>query len=45
MSNFGVAHLKKLAETATIKPAVNQIELHPWLQVGPGGDVGRRVCS
>ncbi|PSC75258.1 Aldo keto reductase [Micractinium conductrix] len=32
VSNFGIAHLQKLAQTATIKPAVNQIELHPWLQ-------------
>ncbi|KAI7840058.1 hypothetical protein COHA_006189 [Chlorella ohadii] len=32
VSNFGIAHLQKLAETAVVKPAVNQIELHPWLQ-------------
>uniref|UniRef100_K3WD18 NADP-dependent oxidoreductase domain-containing protein n=1 Tax=Globisporangium ultimum (strain ATCC 200006 / CBS 805.95 / DAOM BR144) TaxID=431595 RepID=K3WD18_GLOUD len=31
VSNFGEAHLKKLAETWRVKPAVNQIELHPWL--------------
>ncbi|KAL4859666.1 putative oxidoreductase [Chlorella vulgaris] len=32
VSNFGVPHLLKLAETASVKPAVNQIELHPWQQ-------------
>ena len=32
MSNFGVAHLQKLAKTAKVIPAVNQIELSPYLQ-------------
>ncbi|TYZ65867.1 hypothetical protein PybrP1_005600 [[Pythium] brassicae (nom. inval.)] len=32
VSNFGEKHLRKLAETWRVKPAVNQIELHPWLQ-------------
>jgi 2,5-diketo-D-gluconate reductase A len=32
VSNFQPAHLDKLAETASIVPAVNQIELHPYLQ-------------
>ncbi|OWY97282.1 Aldehyde reductase, partial [Phytophthora megakarya] len=31
VSNFGEAHLEKLLQTAKVKPAVNQIELHPWL--------------
>lgn len=31
VSNFGVAHLEKLSLTARVPPAVNQIELHPWL--------------
>ncbi|RLN59438.1 hypothetical protein BBP00_00006494 [Phytophthora kernoviae] len=31
VSNFGEAHLEKLLKTAMVKPAVNQIELHPWL--------------
>lgn len=31
VSNFGEAHLKKLSQTWRVKPAVNQIELHPWL--------------
>ncbi|TMW65479.1 hypothetical protein Poli38472_008121 [Pythium oligandrum] len=31
VSNFTEAHLKKLSETWRVKPAVNQIELHPWL--------------
>jgi diketogulonate reductase-like aldo/keto reductase len=29
VSNFNVAQLEKLLETATITPAVNQIEIHP----------------
>jgi diketogulonate reductase-like aldo/keto reductase len=32
VSNFGIGHLEKLASSASITPAVNQIELHPWLQ-------------
>ena len=32
VSNFGIPHLQKLALTAEIPPAVNQIEVHPWLQ-------------
>jgi len=32
VSNFGEAHLDRLAQTATIQPAVNQIEVHPWGQ-------------
>jgi len=32
VSNFTVAHLKRLFEAATRKPAVNQIEYHPRLQ-------------
>ena len=32
VSNFGVAHLEKLMKTARVKPAVNQIELSPFLQ-------------
>lgn len=32
VSNFQPAHLDKLAETASIVPAVNQVELHPYLQ-------------
>ncbi|KAE9323920.1 hypothetical protein PR003_g16858 [Phytophthora rubi] len=31
VSNFSGAHIDKLMKTATVKPAVNQIELHPWL--------------
>lgn len=30
VSNFGEPHLAKLAATWRVKPAVNQIELHPW---------------
>ena len=32
VNNFGMAHLEKLAKTATVAPAVNQIEVHPFLQ-------------
>ncbi|MEK0156875.1 aldo/keto reductase [Arthrobacter oryzae] len=32
VSNFQPAHLEHLLETAEVVPAVNQIELHPWLQ-------------
>ena len=32
VSNFGIPHLEKLAETSKVTPAVNQIELHPFLQ-------------
>ncbi|RLN67082.1 hypothetical protein BBP00_00001836 [Phytophthora kernoviae] len=35
VSNFGEPHLAKLAETWRVKPAVNQIELHPWLTRQP----------
>jgi len=31
VSNFGEQHLLKLAKTWRVKPAVNQVELHPWL--------------
>ena len=32
VSNFQPAHLERLLESAEVLPAVNQIELHPWLQ-------------
>ncbi len=32
VSNFGVRHMQKLLQTATVVPAVNQIELSPFLQ-------------
>jgi diketogulonate reductase-like aldo/keto reductase len=32
VSNFMVDHLTSLLETATVVPAVNQIELHPYFQ-------------
>ena len=35
LSNFMAHHIEDLLETATVKPMVNQIELHPgWLQAG-----------
>lgn len=32
VSNFMVEHLDRLASTATVTPAVNQIEVHPYFQ-------------
>ena len=32
VSNFMVGHLTRLLEKATVVPAVNQIELHPYFQ-------------
>lgn len=32
ISNFSIKKLKELYDTATIKPANNQVELHPYLQ-------------
>jgi len=32
VSNFMVEHLTRLAEVATVVPAVNQIEVHPYFQ-------------
>jgi 2,5-diketo-D-gluconate reductase A len=32
VSNFQVEHLRQLMDTTEVVPAVNQIELHPWLQ-------------
>ncbi|KAK9459604.1 NADP-dependent oxidoreductase domain-containing protein [Lipomyces oligophaga] len=31
VSNYGIKHLKELESYATIKPAVNQLEIHPFL--------------
>lgn len=32
VSNFGAAHIKHLIENATVVPAVNQVEVHPFCQ-------------
>lgn len=32
VSNYGAHHLDKMRSYATFMPAVNQIEIHPWLQ-------------
>jgi len=32
VSNYGSAHLKEISSYGKLKPAVNQIELHPWCQ-------------
>jgi 2,5-diketo-D-gluconate reductase A len=34
VSNFQVEHLQRLAQEAEVTPAVNQIELHPYLRNG-----------
>lgn len=34
VSNFQPAHLEELMSSAEVVPAVNQIEVHPWLQQG-----------
>lgn len=32
VSNFALSHLKTILEVATVKPAMNQVEMHPYLQ-------------
>jgi diketogulonate reductase-like aldo/keto reductase len=32
VSNFGEEHLRRLLDEGDVVPAVNQVELHPWLQ-------------
>ncbi|HWI73172.1 MAG TPA: aldo/keto reductase [Baekduia sp.] len=32
VSNFQPAHLRRIIEATGVSPAINQIELHPWLQ-------------
>jgi len=32
VSNYGAHHLEDMRSYATLMPAVNQIEIHPWLQ-------------
>ena len=32
VSNFSIAHLNKLMATCEVPPAVNQVEVHPFLQ-------------
>ena len=40
VSNFMVEHLKTLLDRATVVPAVNQIEVHPYFQQREVQDVG-----
>lgn len=32
VSNFSIAHLQKLMQMCSVQPAVNQVEVHPFLQ-------------
>ena len=32
VSNFQIAHLKRLLDETEVPPVLNQVELHPWLQ-------------
>ncbi|HET7476865.1 MAG TPA: aldo/keto reductase [Dermatophilaceae bacterium] len=40
VSNFMVDHLDRLLEKATVVPAVNQIEVHPYFQQRPVQELG-----
>ena len=31
VANFGLSQVEKLLQTASVKPVVNQVELHPYL--------------
>jgi 2,5-diketo-D-gluconate reductase A len=42
VSNFEPEHLERLAEVSDVVPAVNQIELHPYLQQAPVREADRR---
>ncbi len=35
VSNFQPAHLERIIEATGVSPAINQVELHPWLQQAP----------
>ncbi|WP_394937862.1 aldo/keto reductase [Psychromicrobium sp. YIM B11713] len=35
VSNFLPEHLERLLQDSSVIPAVNQVEMHPWLQQGP----------
>ncbi|NYE94354.1 diketogulonate reductase-like aldo/keto reductase [Psychromicrobium silvestre] len=35
VSNFLIEHLERLLQECTVRPSLNQVELHPWLQQGP----------
>lgn len=41
VSNFTEGHLRRLAETSTVVPAVNQVEVHPYLSQNPLRAYGR----
>ncbi|MFT3661393.1 MAG: aldo/keto reductase [Gordonia sp. (in: high G+C Gram-positive bacteria)] len=41
VSNFQIPHLRRLLDETDVVPAVNQIEVHPYLQQGPLRAFGR----
>lgn len=41
VSNFQLAHLQRLLDETAVVPAINQIELHPYLTQEPLRDFGR----
>ncbi|MCU1683050.1 MAG: putative oxidoreductase [Amycolatopsis sp.] len=43
VSNFGEEHLARLLDETGVVPAVNQVELHPWLQRSALVDFHRRT--
>ncbi|MET4059187.1 2,5-diketo-D-gluconate reductase A [Arthrobacter sp. UYP6] len=49
VSNFQPEHLKTLMNASEVVPAVNQVELHPWLQQRPlialHGELGIRTVA
>ena len=43
VANFHIHHLERLARETETVPAVNQVELHPWLPQAGGARVRRRA--
>ena len=43
VSNFHEAHLRKIIDETGVIPAINQIELHPWLPQAPLRDIDARL--
>ena len=46
VANFGLNQMEKLLQSASVKPVVNQVELHPYLsQRKLVGTCRRKVCK